>query len=75
MSSTKGAKNCVDTKINHIQIRNDSLVFQFTKSKGHRHGEKHVGSWHAYATPEELEVCVVLDLTLYLFTYPHIHIF
>ena len=29
------AKNCVDANINHIFFKNDILVFQFEKSKGH----------------------------------------
>ena len=30
----KRAENCVDCKIDHIYIENDSLVFHFAKSKG-----------------------------------------
>ena len=39
----KKAENCVDDKIGHITFKNDSLVFQFAKSKGHQSGEDRVG--------------------------------
>ena len=68
----KRAENCVDCKINHITIRNDALVFQFAKSKGHQNGEEHVGPWHLYANPENPHICVVLSLARYLFTYPQL---
>ena len=68
----KRAENCVDCKINHITIRNDALVFQFAKSKGHQNGEEHVGPWHLYANPEHPHLCVVLSLAKYLFTYPEL---
>ena len=68
----KRAKNCVECKINHITMRNDSLVFQFVKSKGHQNGKKHVGPWHVYDNHEEPHLCVVLSLAQYLFTYPQL---
>ena len=68
----KRAENCVDCKINHITVRNDSLVFQFAKSKGHQNGKEHVGPWHVYANPGEPHLCVVLSLARYLFTYPQL---
>ena len=68
----KRAENCVDCKINHITMRNDSLVFQFAKSKGHQNGEEHVGPWHLYANPDKPHLCIVLSLARYLFTYPQL---
>ena len=68
----KRAENCVDCKINHISIQNDSLVFQFAKSKSHQNGEEHIGPWHLYVNPEEPHLCVVLSLARYLFTYPQL---
>ena len=68
----KRAENCVHCKITHITFRNDALVFQFAKSKGHQNGEEHVGPWHVYANPEEPHLCVVLALSRYLFTYPQL---
>ena len=68
----KRAENCVDCKINHITIRNDALVFQFAKSKGHQNGEEHVGPWHLYANPEHPHLYVVMSLARYLFTYPQL---
>ena len=68
----KRAENCVDCKITHITVRNDSLVFQFAKSKGHQNGEEHVGPWHVYANPLEPHLCVVLSMARYLFAYPEL---
>ena len=68
----KRANNGVNCKINHITMRNDSLVFQFVKSKGHQNGEEDVGLWHVYANSEEPHVCVVQSLVQYLFTYPQL---
>ena len=66
----KRAENCVNVKINHIHFEDDSLVFQFAKSKGHQGGEEHVGPWHLYANPLEPEICPVLALARYLFAFP-----
>ena len=68
----KRAENCVDCKINHITIRNDALVFEFAKSKGHQNGEEHVGPWHMYPNPEEPHLCLFMALARYLFTYPQL---
>ena len=68
----KRAENCVDCKINHITIRNDALVFEFAKSKGHQNGEEHVGPWHVYPNPEEPHLCLFMALARYLFTYPQL---
>ena len=66
----KRAENCVNAQVAHIQFCNDSLVFEFAKSKGHQDGEEHVGPWHVYANPEEPHICPVLALARYLFMYP-----
>ena len=68
----KRAENCVDCKIDHIWVENDSVVFQFAKSKGMQDGEDHVGPWHVYANPCNPNVCPVLALGKYLFTYPEL---
>ena len=60
----------MDYKINHITIRNDSMVFEFAKSKEHQNGEEHVDPWHVYDNPEEPHLYLVLSLARYLFTYP-----
>ncbi len=66
----KRAENCVNVKIAHIQFRNDSLVFEFAKSKGSQDGEEHLGPWHVYANPESPHICPVLALARYLCMYP-----
>ena len=66
----KRAKNCVNAKINHIYFQDDSLVFEFAKSKGHQMGEDHVGPWHVYSNPDEPHLCEVLAMARYLFCFP-----
>ena len=62
----KSDPNCVDAKISHIGFKNDSLVFQFAKSKGHQNIKYHVGPWHIYENPHETHICPVLALARYL---------
>ena len=47
----KMAENCVDAKISDMTFKNDSLVFQFAKSKGRQNGKDHVDPWHVYVKP------------------------
>ena len=68
----KRAEICVNAQINHIYFENDSLVFQFAKSKGHRKGEKHVGLWHLYSNPYKLWLSPILALSRYLFCYAEV---
>ena len=44
----KRAENCVNAQIAHIYFEDDSLVFEFVKSKGHQDGEEHLGPFHIY---------------------------
>ena len=76
----KRAENCVDCKIDHIYIENDSLVFHFAKSKGHQDGEEHVGPWHVFANPDEPWMCPFLAMARYGLSYhevlvSHSHLF
>ena len=66
----KQAENCVNVQINHIYFQDDTLVFQFAKSKGHQMGEDHVGPWHVYSNPEKPHLCPFLSLSQYLFCFP-----
>ena len=68
----KRAENCVNCKINHISFRNDCLVFEFAKSKGHQRGENHIGPWHVYANPHMPWSCPVLSLARYFFAFPDV---
>ena len=47
----KRVKNCVNAKINHIYFHGDFTVFEFSKSKVHQKGEKHLGPWNVYSNP------------------------
>ena len=64
------AENCVNAQIAHIYFEDDSLVFEFSKSKGHQDGEDRLGPWHAYEKPNELCIYPLLALTGYMLTYP-----
>ena len=68
----KIAEQFVDAKVTHIQFENDCLVFEFSKSKGRQDNEEHFGFWHVYASPHEPEMCPVLTLAKYLFTFPNV---
>lgn len=68
----KRAEQCVDAKVTHIRFENDCLVFEFSKSKGRQDNEEHFGPWHVYANPLEPEMCPVLTLAKYLFTFPNV---
>ena len=68
----KRAENCVNANISNIYITNDSLVFEFAKSKGHQKGEDHVGPWHVYANPFKPWMCPLLSLARYLCCYPSV---
>ena len=68
----KRVKNYADTKIIHITFKNNSLVFQFAKSKWHQNGKDHVGSWHIYTNPHGPHIFPVLELARYLFTHPEL---
>jgi len=68
----KRAENVEDCKIDHVWVENDSIVFQFAKSKGMQEGEDHVGPWHVYANASSPNVCHFLAVGKYLFTYPEL---
>ena len=59
----KRAEKCVDSKIDHIYIENDSLVFHSSKSKGHQYREENIGPWHVFANPEEPWMCPFLAMS------------
>lgn len=71
----KRAENCVHMKLNHIYFTDDSLVFEFAKSKGYQKGESHVGPWHVYANPQKPWLCPVLSLSRYIICYPDFFFF
>ena len=68
----KRGKKFIDDRINPIMFKNNSLVFQFAKSKGYQNGVDRVGTWHVYANPHEPHLCPVLAISRYLFTYPEL---
>ena len=61
--------NCLAMIVNHVQWDNDSLVFNFSKMKGHHSGDKSGDPWHVYSNPKNLELFPVLALTKYLLSH------
>ena len=64
--------NCLSMHINHIEWREDCLVFFFAKSKGNQTGENSEHPWHVYSNPENPSICPVMALAKYLFSQPDI---
>ena len=50
----KRAENCKNFKIKHVYFESDSLVFDFSKSKGNKDSGEHSGLWHVYVNPLDL---------------------
>ena len=68
--SDERSENCVEEKINHINVENDALKFSFSKSKGLQDGgEVHFGPWNVYSNPKYPYICPYLSLARYLFTF------
>ena len=66
------SENCVKMHVNHIQWREDALVFFFGKSKGNQSGENNHQPWHVYSNPLEPCICPVLSFAKYIFSHPDI---
>ena len=66
----KRSKNSVNMKVAQIRFHEDTLVFEFAKSKGIKGGEDHVGPWHVYANPLNLFICPLLALARCFLTFP-----
>ena len=66
------SKNCTKMHVNHIQWREDSLVFFFGKSKGNQSGKNNHQPWHVYSNPLEPTICPVLSFAKYVFLHPDI---
>ena len=45
--------NCFTMHVQHIEFKNDSLLFFFAKSKGNQLGEATEKPWHVYSNPQK----------------------
>jgi hypothetical protein len=68
----KRAENCENARISHISIQDDSIAFEFAKSKGHQDGEEALGPWHVFANPHEPSTCAFLAMARYVFSFPEV---
>ena len=66
------AENCVNVRIDHIDFREDCIVFTFAKSKGHQKGEEYFGPWHVYANPHKPWMFPLLSMARYNCCYPEL---
>lgn len=64
--------NCLHMNINHVQWRDDCLLFFFAKSKGNQGGENSENPWHVYSNPRAPHLCPVLALAKYVLSNPDI---
>jgi len=58
----KRAENCQNAKLCHIRVHEDSIAFEFVKSKGHQDGEEAIGPWHVYSNPFQPYTCAWLAM-------------
>ena len=67
------AENCLTANISQIYFHQDSILFDFGKSKSDQEGIKNIDHpWHLYANPLDPIVCPLVALTRYLFPHPNI---
>ena len=64
--------NVVHSHTNHLEWRDDCLLYYIMRSKGDQEGVNSKEPWHIYANPEEPAVCPVLSLACYLLAYPQV---
>ena len=68
----KRLENCVHLRVEHNFSKNDSLVFEFSKSKGHKGGEEHAGPWNVYSNPLDPFKFPLLSLAHYLLKFANV---
>ena len=64
--------NCFSMRTQHVEFKNDSLIFFFAKSKGNQLGEASEKPWHVYSNPRNPFLCPVLALARYVVSNPDI---
>ena len=64
--------NCFTMRVQHIEFKNDSLLFFFAKSKGNQLGEATEKPWHVYSNLGNPFLCPVLALAQYVISNPDV---
>ena len=62
--------NCVNMHVQHIQWRQDSLIYNFGISKGNRMEDIANDTWHVYSKPKNSTIFTVIALAKYLSSHP-----
>ena len=64
--------NVVHSHVNHLEWRDDCLLYYMLRSKGDQDGSLSSQPWHVYANPMRSDVCPILALGKYLLAYPQV---
>ena len=64
--------NVVNSHTNHLEWRDDCLLYYVMRSKEDQEGDSSNEPWHIYTNPDDLAVCTILALARYLRAYPEV---
>ena len=64
--------NVVNLYTNHLEWRDDCLLYYIMRSKGDQEGENSKEPWHVYANPGDPDVCLILSFARYILAYPEV---
>ena len=64
--------NVVHSHINHLEWRDDCLLYYILRSKGDQEGDHSTHPWHVYANPHQPHICPILALAKYLLANPQV---
>ena len=64
--------NVVHSHVNHLEWRDDCLLYYILRSKGDQEGSLSSDPWHVYANPMKPDICPILALGKYLLANPQV---
>ena len=64
--------NVVNSHTNHLEWRDDCLLYYIMRSKGDQDGTSSKEPWHVYANPVDPAICPILGLARYVLAYPEV---
>ena len=64
--------NVVNLHTNHLEWRDDCLLYYIMRSKGDQDGTSSKEPWHVYANPVDPAICPILGLARYVMAYPEV---
>ena len=64
--------NVVHSHVNHLEWRDDCLLYYMLQLKGDQEGSLSTEPWYMYATPHRPNICPVLALGLYFLANPQV---